>query len=224
MEILERLRGLIAAGTGQFNMIEFGACDGYHTVQFINMLKASGRPYRLDTFEPERENYASAQRAIASVKPTPQDNEHIVFLWPFAVGAEPGEKTFYVSGGQKMEGGRVVDRYYGSSSIRAPKLVTEAWPSMTFREDKVQVCSLDSMQWLKYPIDFIWADIQGAAGDMIAGGAATFKQVKQLYVEYDNSELYEGEVLGVAAIAALLPDFDVVEDYGGDVLLKNRLL
>lgn len=222
MEILERLQKLIDNGTGPFNMIEFGACDGYHTKIFIEMLNRSKRKYQFDSFEPETSNFKIAERAIMAARPLPFDSDHIVRLWPFAVGSEPGEQTFYVSGGQKMEGTRVVDRYYGSSSIRAPKLVTSAWPLMTFHTDRVQVYSLDSMKMLSYPIDFIWADIQGAAGDMILGGKETFKRVRNLYVEYDNSELYEGEVLGVDAVVKMLPDFEVVEDYGGDVLLTNK--
>jgi hypothetical protein len=70
-------------------------------------------------------------------------------------------------------------------------------------------------------IDFIWADIQGAQGDLIQGGTNTWSRVRYLFVEYDNSELYEGEVVGVAPLLEMLPGFEVVEDYGGDVLLKN---
>jgi hypothetical protein len=72
-------------------------------------------------------------------------------------------------------------------------------------------------------IDFIWADIQGAEIDLILGGKEAFKNVRYFYTEYCDSELYEGEI-PLEKILELMPDFEVVEDYQGDVLLKNKTL
>ena len=49
------------------------------------------------------------------------------------------------------------------------------------------------------------------------------ERVKYLYTEYCDAELYDGEV-GRDALCAMLPGFEMVEDYGGDVLLKNKSL
>jgi hypothetical protein len=40
-------------------------------------------------------------------------------------------------------------------------------------------------------------------------------------MEYCESELYEGEI-NLNKILELMPNFEVVEDYNGDVLLKNK--
>jgi hypothetical protein len=99
---------------------------------------------------------------------------------------------------------------------------------MTFTELQCDVITLDyhikrSGIENERIVDFIWADIQGAEVDLIKGGTETFKRVKYFYTEYANSEYYEGEI-GLPEICAMLPDFEIIEDYGGDVLLKNKNL
>ena len=218
MDILERLKGMIDASE-RFTMLEFGACDGYHTNQFLQMLKASGKPFTLHSFEPERSNYKTCSIAT-------REHASSFTLWNMAVGASEGMQPFYVSGGAKMVDGRPVEHYYGSSSIRAPKMVTTEWPEMTFSETTTQVTTLDAFAAAHLGdgvIDFIWADIQGAEVDLIRGGAKAMERVKYLYTEYCDAELYDGEV-GRDALCAMLPGFEMVEDYGGDVLLKNRVL
>jgi hypothetical protein len=70
-------------------------------------------------------------------------------------------------------------------------------------------------------IDFVWADVQGAEGDLILGGKETFnKHVKYFYTEYSNMELYENQ-LNLEQILQLLPTFNIVTQFEGDVLLKN---
>ena len=42
-------------------------------------------------------------------------------------------------------------------------------------------------------VDFIWADIQGAEGDLVAGAHSTLARTRYLYTEYSNDEWYEGQ-------------------------------
>lgn len=200
-------------------MLEFGACDAHHTKQFLQILDGLERPFALHSFEPEPENFARCQ-LLHYV-----GNVGRYSLWPLAVGAEVGVQPFYVSSGVRIEAGRVVENYYGSSSIREPKLATAAWPGMIFTPSTTQVTTLDTFarEHVGGVIDFIWADIQGAEVDLIRGGAETWKRVRYLYTEYGEREYYKGEI-GLAEIRALLPDFDLIEDYGNDVLLHNRNL
>jgi hypothetical protein len=72
-------------------------------------------------------------------------------------------------------------------------------------------------------IDFIWADIQGAEHLLIKGGVNTFKNVKYFYTEYCGKEWYKGNK-DAKGIQRMLPYFEVVQDFGGDVLLKNKNL
>lgn len=98
---------------------------------------------------------------------------------------------------------------------------------MTFEEVQVKCYKFDTYyqkRTLQPIIDFIWADIQGAEGDLIDGGQVAFSNVRYFYTEYSNDELYEGEI-GLEEILKKLPgNWSVVEDYGSDVLLKNESL
>jgi FkbM family methyltransferase len=154
-------------------------------------------------------------------------NTGLISIYPQAIGATDGAVTFYKSYGQRWENSKVVDNYYGSSSIRKPKLVIDSFPGMEFKEDIAQIKTLDThiqQQKLEgYPIDFIWADIQGAEIDLIKGGVRTFRNVRYFYTEYENSESYEGQI-NLTGILEMLPYFEIVEDYNGDVLLKNKTM
>lgn len=226
MDILERLDGIIA-DTKDFTMLELGACDGYHTKQFLDKLVASNRPFVFHAFEPEEANHRTVVSVVWSVfqggfQASGRPREAIQ-VHKKAIGADCGVKDFYVSGGYRRDAsGNVLDHYYGSSSIREPKNALTAWPDMTFTKSTVEVVSLDSI-FANTPIDFIWADIQGAEVDMIRGGIDTLKNTRYLYTEYCDGELYEGEI-GLKEICTRLHYFDVVEDFGGDVLLKNRMI
>ena len=84
------------------------------------------------------------------------------------------------------------------------------------------MCRLDN--WAREnsigAIDFIWADTQGAEGDLISGGQATLARTRYLYLEYSNDEIYEGEP-SLQALLAMLPNYSVIKRFPNDVLLKN---
>jgi FkbM family methyltransferase len=224
MEILERFKEIISNSHNPF-VLEFGACDAYHSRIMLDILQESKKPFNYHLFEPNQDLIINVANKIQYYLTTYGDK---VRFFNEAIGAENGKMKFYKSGGTKVEDGKVVDNYYGSSSIRKPKLVTEIWKDMTFTELQCDVITLDyhikrSGIENERIVDFIWADIQGAEVDLIKGGTETFKRVKYFYTEYANSEYYEGEI-GLPEICAMLPDFEIIEDYGGDVLLKNKNL
>lgn len=222
MEILEHFKRIISKATYPF-VLEFGVCDGYHSNLMIEALKQTEKPFIYHGFEPNKELH---EQILNNLKGHLMFNPGLISIFPHAIGRFNEELPFYKSYGQKIEGGKVVDNYYGSSSIRRPKLVKQSYPQMQFVEERVITKSLDrhiEQQKLEgFPIDFIWADIQGAEVDLITGGRETFRIVKYFYTEYENAESYEGQI-GLEGILELLPDFEIVEDYGGDVLLKNKL-
>lgn len=218
MEILERFKGIVANAERPV-VYEFGACDGYHSQIMINILAQTGKAFIYHAFEPVAELH---------------DNIHLFFpsnatvkLWNYAISDNVGISDLFKSGGTKVVNNQIVDRYYGSSSIRKPKLVTEAWKEMTFTKEQVKTTTFDAHLIANgldtKVIDFVWADIQGAEIDLINGGANAFKNVKYFYTEFSDSELYEGEI-GLSKICEMLPNFEVVEVYAGDVLLKNKLI
>lgn len=112
-----------------------------------------------------------------------------------------------------------------SSSIKNPKNHLRRYP-VTFGEAvEVELIALDtfySQQGFDV-IDFIWADIQGAEGEMIRGGQQTLARTRYLYTEYSDDELYENQAT-LSEILEMLPDFRVLELWPDDVLLENRRL
>jgi FkbM family methyltransferase len=222
MEILERFKEIISVQDNPF-VIEFGACDGYHSNIMMEILSSVRPDFSYHIFEPVEELIGQIDNRISNFKLI---NPNIK-IFKEAVGSKTGSFTFYQSGGSRTEDGTVVENYYGSSSIRKPKLVTEAWKEMTFKETTCDCVTFDDYierEGLNGKIiDFIWADIQGAEVDLILGGQEAFKNVRYFYTEYCDSELYEGEI-NLNKILELMPNFEVVEDYEGDVLLKNKSL
>ena len=224
MEILERFKEIISTSEKPY-VIELGCCDSYHSKIMLDILQGTGKDYTYHLFEPNADLVNSVVSNLQHYLSSKPDN---VKFFNEAIGAENGVMTFYKSGGQKLDdNGHVLDTYYGSSSIRKPKLVTEVWKDMKFSETTASVVSLDyhieRCNLKSRVIDFIWADIQGAEVDLIKGGKEAFKNVRYLYTEYGGSGYYEGEI-GRDEIISMLPDFELIEDYGGDILLKNKII
>lgn len=121
------------------------------------------------------------------------------------------------------------EKYYNvnyscSSGIRKPKNHLKKYPYVTFGET-IQVPSITLDTYCKEKgidhIDFIWADIQGAEGNMILGGKDILKHTKYLYTEFSNDEMYEGQI-NVQKILELLPDFYIMGYYADNILLCNK--
>lgn len=219
MEILERLKIILGESESPI-LFECGCCDGYHSNVMLEILSKTGKPFIYHGFEPVKELYDGIllkyDKSLGDVK-----------LFNKAISDSIGIVDFFKSGGYKMENGKAVDHYYGSSSIRKPKIVTEVWKDMTFEKRSVETTTLDAhinhYGLNGKVIDFIWADIQGAEIDLINGGKETFNNVRYFYTEYGGSGYYEGEI-GKDEICKMLPNFEVIQDYGGDILLKNKNL
>ena len=109
-----------------------------------------------------------------------------------------------------------------SSSLKPPKNHLLHYPVSFGGAVEVDVTSLDSYCREGVPgvIDFIWADIQGAEGEMVRGGLATLARTRYLYTEYSDHELYEGQAT-LPELLAMLPTFRVLELWEENVLLEN---
>lgn len=140
-----------------------------------------------------------------------------VLLIEAAIGATSGVATLHLCDNQT---GQAI----ASSSIRAPKDHLLHFDWCTFRETiKVPMVTLDEIcsAWSIDRIDLLWCDIQGAERDMIAGATEALKRTRLVMIEAEEVEMYEGQALK-PELLAMLPDFDVVEDFGYNVLLRRR--
>jgi len=96
------------------------------------------------------------------------------------------------------------------------------YPWMTYEQVDIQGRTFDS--WAEENeidhIDFLWVDIEGATHLLIEGGRKTLDNTKWFYTEAFDWQRYDGEGLK-PQIISMLPNFQVVADYGNDILLKH---
>lgn len=202
MHIYDHFQRIIKALPAPLVCVDAGACDGGDSVRMHDHLVATGKQFELTAIEPLHRNYNTLCRRISGKR---------IDAIQCAIGQVNGVVDFWDS---------VTSDYYGSSSIRAPKESLRLWPTMKFEKKTVECRTLDSLFGHKDHIDWIWADTQGAEIDLILGGQQTLAKTRYLYTEFSDKELYEGEIL-LPEILERLPDFEIVECYDHDVLLRN---
>ncbi len=196
-------------------ILDVGCNDGSDTLAFLNLFPNA----QIFCFEPD-------PRARARFRARVDDPR--ARLFSVALGAEDRVKHFYQSNGLPSPelSVKLPEGWDLSGSLRRPKNHLSVHPWCTFdREIFVSVRCLDT--WADAygigDVDFIWADVQGAEGDLVHGGTETLKRVRYFFTEYSDQELYEGQPT-LAQLRAMLPSFEVVKIYPEDVLFRNASL
>lgn len=194
-------------------LLDIGANCGQTTAAMLRSMPGA----TIHAFEPD-------PRAIAKFKRNIQPHPS-VHLYECALGAVNGTTVFYQSSGAEHHPD-YPEGWDQSGSIRPPHTHLRVWPWVQFKQQiQVSVMTLDS--WAEHQnlplIDFIWADVQGAEGDLITGGSRTLSKVKYLYTEYSNDEWYNGQVT-LAQLSAMLPGFKLIRRYAIDALFENSML
>jgi len=197
-------------------ILDIGCNDGAEVRRFLRLFPGC----RVHAFEPDPRPRARFEHNIRNKRAT---------LWPFAIGAEDGEAEFHVSSGDQPAHGRMnpaVKSWDLSGSLRRPVKHLDVFPWVKFEQTvKVRTMRLDTCaaQRKLRRVDLIWADVQGAEADLIAGATASLKFTRFFYTEYNEHEMYQGQ-MGLRKLIGLLPDFEVVVRFPDDVLLHNRTL
>jgi FkbM family methyltransferase len=199
-------------------VLEVGANHGQHTQLLLAMFPKA----TLHAFEPDARALEQFRRAVSDRR---------VELHEIALGATNGRAEFHASGGMRpgatpQEQALYPKGWDQSGSLKAPKSHLQAHPWCKFvRTVKVEVRTMDT--WARKhgvtDVDFVWADVQGAEGDMVRGGAETLARTRYLYCEYSDTELYEGQP-NLSALLDMLPGFEVMRRFPDDVLLRNVAL
>ena len=191
-------------------ILDVGANSGQTTVELLQAMPQA----TIFAFEPDPRAIAKFRRNIRHPR---------VHLQECAVGAVSGTITFHQSSGAE----NLPDYQAGwdqSGSIRRPRSHLQVWPWVKFHTQiEVPIVTLDS--WAEAQgvdeVDFIWADVQGAESDLVDGASRILRTARFFYTEYSNNEWYEGQVT-LPALAAKLPDFELIRRYQADVLFRNR--
>jgi FkbM family methyltransferase len=199
-------------------ILEIGANDGSHTREFLKLFPNA----KIYAFEPD-------PRAFEKFKSNIKDPRVSVFK--MAIGAKDGEAEFHESGGLPPNfppeaRAQFPQGWDQSGSLRQPKTHKIVWPWCKFEKTiVVQAMRLDS--WVRENgvdrIDLIWADTQGAEGDLISGGVKALAKTRFFYTEYTNDEWYEGQP-NLKQIADMLPNFNIIHRFTMDVLFKNTAM
>ncbi len=190
-------------------ILDVGCNDGTDTLAFLGLFPGA----RVYAFEPD-------PRAIRRFNKKVQDAR--AQLFPVAIGAREGWTQFHQSAGNPNENDDMPP-WDLSGSIRKPKEHLTAHPWCTFdRQFDVPVMTLDAWAttYSVGDVDFIWADVQGAEGDLVLGAGQTLARTRFLFTEYSNHEMYEGQPT-LDELLDMLPEFEVVHVYQEDVLLRN---
>ncbi len=157
-----------------------------------------------------------------SVIPYTMPNGRRLYLLPLALGKEVGKATFHQSGGT-TQGAHLQD-WDLSGSLKKPVGHKDRHKWCTFdRQITVPVTTLDACG---FPyVDFMWIDVQGAEGDVFAGGKQTLKKTHFVYAEFNDwkKPLYEGDLNLDQTLAALGPAWEPLCLYEGyNVLCRNK--
>jgi len=191
-------------------ILEVGANVGQTTEEFLRQMPNS----TIYCFEPE----PRAIRKFRSRISVPN-----VTLYETAVGDKNGVVTFNQSTGE----GAAQD-WDQSGSIRKPKRHLEVWPTVKF-ETQIEVPIIRLDDWARDSnidkIDLIWADVQGAESDLVAGGRSVIRNTRWLFTEYGPVEWYEGQA-SLDDLCAALFDLGLVlyRKYSMDALFVNKNL
>lgn len=193
-------------------VIEIGTNTGVDTKRIYKLSK----PCSYYAFEPNPDSSAHFLK---------QDIAKHVYFEQCAVGDTNGTVMFNQCNCAHPVNKR---KFTGASSVLEPtdKLLTKhPWIKMV-NTVEVPIVRLDTFVMtmnIVDPITFIWCDAQGYEGHIIKGATNTLKQTKYFYFEYFTDEMYKGCMV-LDEILELLPDWTVVEQYVGDILLKNRTM
>jgi 2-O-methyltransferase len=196
-------------------LVEIGCHNGSDTRKFRNMHPNA----RIVCFEPDPRNSMNLHKNGIS---------DIAEVYPFAVSNHNGNMKFYLSTGDvgtvDPHNEFINTDWSLSSSLKKPTghLYQHTWITFPNSVD-VQTIRLDDFDPLKNTkIDIMWVDVQGAEDLVFSGAKEALKRTRYVYTEYSNLELYENQ-LNLTDLLKLFGDsWELVHDFGGDVLLRNK--
>lgn len=168
-------------------LFDVGACEGEESIRYKKIFPESS----VFLFEPLPSNQQLITENIEKYK-----LENLTLI-PVALSDEDGYTEFYTSSGQPDEIQTDLDWDFGnkSSSLLAPQI--ENLPKwLVFKEIiHVQTMTLDFFLNKNkiLNVDFLHMDVQGAELKVLYGAKEKIKNIKAIWLEVSNVELYKNQ-------------------------------
>lgn len=175
----------------KLTILDIGGCEGEESIRYSRIFPFSS----IYVFEPLPDNQKLVEENIIKYKA-----ENIKLI-PFAVSDEEGFSQFYVSSGHPENQPKDIDWDFGnkSSSLLLPKNDNLAsWLKFNKKID-VQTITVDSFlrQNKINQVDFVHMDVQGAELKVLLGAKDYMKNIKAIWLEVAEIELYKHQPLRV---------------------------
>ncbi|MCF8321921.1 MAG: FkbM family methyltransferase [Flavobacterium sp.] len=192
----------------KMTILDIGGCEGEESIRYSRIFPAAS----IFVFEPLPKNQKMVFANIEKYKP------NSVHLVPMAASDEDGSTQFYVSSGHP-DPNTEYDWDFGnkSSSLLAPQVNNNpAWLKFNEKID-VPTISLDSFfrENKINEVDFVHMDVQGAELKVLSGAKAFVKNIKAIWLEVADVELYKGQPLRT--------DVEVFMNGNGFYLVKSEM-
>lgn len=172
-------------------ILDIGACEGEESIRYSRIFPFSS----IYAFEPLLKNQVRISENIAKYK-----IENIKLI-PFAVSDEDGNAEFYVSSGHPENLTTELDWDFGnkSSSLLSPENNNNpSWLSFDSKIDveTITLCTFFEKNKIN-EVDFIHMDVQGAELKVLKGSKEYIKNIKAIWLEVADVELYKNQPLRV---------------------------
>ncbi|WP_026777532.1 FkbM family methyltransferase [Polaribacter sp. Hel_I_88] len=173
-------------------LFDIGACEGLSSVRYLSLFPSS----QIYVFEPVPSNY----KIVLKNKET--YNLKNMHTFELGLSSKIGEATFYVSSGKPENKDIPSDNStsFGnkSSSLYKPGKTKEIHPWLQFNESiTIKTETLENFCTTKKIslIDFIHMDVQGAELMVLEGSNDMISNIKSVWLEVEEIELYEKQAL-----------------------------
>lgn len=195
--------------------IELGASNGEDTEHFLSRLSADDRyiaveadPRNIQRFKIKNDSRLKLIHAAISDRNDP-------------------EGSFLMNVGIIPSLGRP---HYDGSSTRLPTDETiKLAPWMKFENIKVPYITLDKIVKDNQldRVDFVWCDVEGATGEVIAGGKQALHHTRYFYTEINEKDAYsyKGQKMYPEIVKMMNEaNFELLYKFRGDALFRNKSL
>lgn len=173
----------------KLNILDIGGCEGEETIRYSRLFPLSN----IYVFEPLPLNINRIYKNLTKY------NLKNVAVLPVAVSNEIGVSKFYISSGKPDHILDDVDWDFGnkSSSLLLPKINNN--PDWLFFDEEILVDTITLESFFINnkinAIDFIHMDVQGAELKVLEGAKKIIKNIKAIWLEVSEIELYKNQPL-----------------------------